>query len=258
MSTGLADYFSPRAAGYAAFRPTYPPALFDFVAALAPSHRCAWDCATGSGQAAVALAAHFDRVIATDASAAQLAHAAMHARVAYRVATAEASGLPDHAVDLVTVAQALHWFDIEAFYVEVRRVLVPGGALAVWTYGFPALDETTLDARFQQYVEDVLAPYWPPKRQLVDDGYRGIPFPFAEVAAPSFPLERACTLDEVVGYVGTSSATTQYIRATGGDPLPGLEQALAPAWGEPARRVVVRWPLTVRAGRVSAGYVPAA
>lgn len=250
MSAARADYFSPRAAGYAAFRPTYPPALFDFVAALAPARACAWDCATGSGQAAVALTAHFGRVVATDASAAQLAHAAPHARVEYRVARAESSGLPDRSVDLVTVAQALHWFDVGAFYAEVRRVLVPGGAIAVWTYGDAVLADAALDARFQRYTRDVLGAYWPPERRFVDDGYRGIPFPFAEVAAPAFLMERACTLAEVAGYVGTWSATTQYVRATGGDPVADLERALAPHWGEPETRVTVHWPLTVRAGHV--------
>ena len=253
MTHPAADFFSPRAADYAAFRPTYPPALFEFVAGLAPTRTCAWDCGTGSGQAAVALAAHFARVVATDASAAQLAHAAPHPAVAYRVARAESSGLAAASVDLVTVAQALHWFDREAFFAEVRRVAVPGGALAVWTYGEAALADAALDAPFQRYVQGVLGAYWPSERQLVRDGYGGIAFPFAAVDAPAFPMTRACTLAELTRYVGTWSAATRYVRATGRDPSEELVHALAPSWGDPERRATVRWPLTVHAGHVTPG-----
>src|SRR4051812_19118878 len=126
------DHFSRQAAGYSVYRPSYPDALFDFVAGLAPARRRAWDCATGNGQAAVGLARLFESVVATDASAAQIAHAHRHPRVAYRVAPAESSGLEAGTIDLVTVAQAAHWLDLDAFYEEVRRVLVPGGAIALW------------------------------------------------------------------------------------------------------------------------------
>ena len=250
MTAPAASYFAPRAAAYAAFRPTYPPALFDRVAALAPGRGCAWDCATGSGQAAVALATHFERVIATDASDAQLAHATPNARVEYRVATAESSGLAPGSVDLVTVAQALHWFDLDAFYAEVRRVLVPGGAIAVWSYGDPVLDDPARDAPFQAYVREVLNPYWPPERRFVGDGYRTIPFPFDEVPLPDVELAREWTLGELAGYIGTWSATTRFMRATGRDPVAELHDALAPHWADPDARVGVRWPLTVRAGRL--------
>ena len=242
--------FSDRAASYAAFRPDYPPALCEFIATLAPHRRLAWDCGTGSGQAAVALTRYFDRVIATDASAAQLAHARPHERVEYRVALAEDSGLPDRSVALATVAQALHWFDLDRFYPEVRRVLAAGGALAVWSYGDPVLDDPELDAALQRFSKETLAPYWHPGRQHVRDSYRGLPFPFVEVATPRLTLERLWTLAEFSGYVRTWSAVGRSVGALGPDPVAPLEAELARRWGGSSARHMVRWPLSVRAGTV--------
>jgi SAM-dependent methyltransferase len=249
MSVTFADHFSAAAAGYAAHRPRYPAALFAWLAAAAPARRHAWDCATGSGQAAVALAAHFAAVTATDASAAQLAHAAPHPRVAYAEARAEASGLAAGSADLVTVAQALHWFDRDAFYAEARRVLARGGVLAVWSYDDAEPGDAAVAAAFRAFVGPAIDPYWPRERGLVGLGYRELAFPFDEFAPP--PLEMACdwTLAELLGYAGTWSAVAACRRATGRDPVPALGEALAPAWGDPARRVRVRWPLVVRAGR---------
>lgn len=242
--------FSGQAAAYAEFRPDYPAALFEFIATLVSRRRLAWDCGTGSGQAAAALAGHFDRVIATDASAAQLADARPHQRVEYRVATAEVSGLTHASVDVVTVAQALHWFDLDRFYPEVHRVLTPGGALVVWSYGDPVLDHPPLDAMLRRFNRETLAPYWHPGRKHVRDGYRGLPFPFAEVSAPALLLERAWTLAELAGYVRTWSAAGRYVAALGADSVAPLAAELARGWGDPAVRHGVRWSLQVRAGTV--------
>jgi SAM-dependent methyltransferase len=245
------DHFSGSAATYAAHRPTYPPALFAWLADAAPARGHAWDCATGSGQAAVALAAHFARVTATDASAVQLAHATAHERVSYAVAPAEASGLPDASVDLVTVAQALHWFRRDAFWREARRVLVPRGVVAVWSYDDLTLDAPAADAAFQAYVRAVLGPDWPAERVLVGAGYRALELPFDELDVPAFPLERAWTLDALLGYVRSWSATARHVARTGRDPVPGLRDVLAAAWpgGDPRTPVTARWLLVVRAGR---------
>ena len=248
----FADHFSGAAAAYAAHRPDYPSELFVFAAALAPHRALAWDCATGSGQAAVALADHFDRVIATDASGAQVAHARPHARVDYRVAPAEASGLPDGAADLVTVAQALHWFDLERFYAEVRRVLVPGGALCVWSYDDPALDEPELDAALRRFNLEVMGPWWPTDRAAVGEGYRTLPFPFREVSAPTLVLERWWTVAEIVAYVRTWSAVARATAAHGGDPVAPLETELRALAADASTRYHVRWPLIVRAGHADA------
>lgn len=235
------DRFGAQAATYAASRPAYPAALFAFLAAESPRREHAWDCATGNGQAAVALAAHFEHVAATDASADQLAHAARHPRVRYRVAPAEASGLEGASVDLVTVAQALHWFDRPAFFAEVGRVLRSGGLLAVWTYALaaitPAVDRVT-----DQLYRQTLRGYWSPARRQVEEGYAGFAFPFEPVAVPAFAMEEPWTLDRWIGYLRSWSALEAYRKATGEDPVPYA--ALAAAWGAAETRLV-RWPLTL-------------
>ncbi|HTQ81570.1 MAG TPA: class I SAM-dependent methyltransferase, partial [Thermoanaerobaculia bacterium] len=178
------DHFSGHAASYAAHRPGYPPELFAYVTSLTAGKDLAWDCATGNGQAAVALAETFDQVIATDASPQQLAHAPAHPRIEYRVATAEDSGLAPASIDLLTVAQAVHWFDFDRFYAEARRVLRPGGAIALWTYNLlrhPALNEL-----IDHLSQKIVGAYWPPERRWVDEDYRNLPFPFPELPSPAF------------------------------------------------------------------------
>jgi SAM-dependent methyltransferase len=244
------DLFSAQAATYAAFRPSYPPALFAWLADVAPARTLAWDCATGSGQAALGLSPHFARVIATDASAAQLAHATPAPNVEYRVARAEASELPDGAADLVNVAQAVHWFDLDRFYAEARRVLAPGGVLALSSYGSARLDEPALAAAFSRFEHETLGDYWPDGRQHVGEALRTIPFPFAELAPPPFALERRWTLAELLGYARSWSATAAFVARHGRDPVDALADALAPLWGEATAARTVRWPFVVRAGRV--------
>ena len=242
------DHFSARAAGYAAYRPSYPPALFSYLARLAPARRAAWDCATGNGQAALGLADHFARILATDASAAQLAHALPHERVTYREARAESSGLPAESVDLVTVAQALHWLDLDPFFAEAKRVLVPGGVIAAWSYGSASPDAASLGEVFSTFEHETVGPWWPAERRLVIEGYRTIPFPFREHTPPPFTLRCDWTLDELVGYAGTWSGTARYVAGTRHDPLPELRRRLAVSWGDPARRRTIRWPLALRVG----------
>ena len=248
-SPGFKDYFSAGAAEYATFRPRYPAGLFEFVASLSSSRRTVWDCATGNGQAAVPLAAHFDRVIATDASAEQVAHAEPHDRVTYRVALADASGLDAGSVDLVTVAQALHWLPLERFFAEVRRVIAPGGVLAVWCYSRLTADPI-IDEVIEHYYVDLCGPYWSPERSLVDQGYRTIAMPIDEVAAPPLWIESPLNLEELAGYVRTWSATRKFAAAIGRDPVVDLVESLRPLWGDDAARRLVRWPLHVLAGRV--------
>jgi SAM-dependent methyltransferase len=233
---------------YAAHRPTYPARLFAELAARAPSADLAWDCATGNGQAAVGLAAHFRRVIATDASEAQVASATPHERVSYRVALAESSGLDSASVALVTVAQALHWLDLDRFFAEVRRVLVPRGVIAAWCYTLLEVDDR-VDPLLRHFYEKTLGPYWAPERRLVDAGYRTIEFPFDEFDLPPLAIEQCLTLDQLAGYLRTWSATQRYAEERGRDPVPGLIDEIARVWGDHAAGRPTRWPLSIRAGR---------
>jgi SAM-dependent methyltransferase len=246
------DHFSAIAAGYAAYRPTYPDALFDYLAGVAPRRGLAWDCACGSGQATRSLAERFRRVIATDASAAQIAQTAPDPRVEYREAPADASGIAAASVDLITVAQAMHWLDLDRFYAEVRRVLAPDGLLAVWTYARARLDDASLDAALQEFYEGTVGPFWPPGRELAETGYRTLSFPFEELRPPLFEMACDWTLDQLLGYVGTWSATARYVAERGRDPRDDLRAALAPRWGAPRGARRVRWPLGVRIGRLGA------
>jgi SAM-dependent methyltransferase len=242
------DHFSSASDRYAAYRPDYPAALFAWLAGLCAEHDLAWDCATGSGQAALGLAPHFRRVVATDASAEQIRHAAPHPLIDYRVAPAEASGLADHSVDLVTVAQAAHWFDLPRFYAEAARVLKPGGAIAVWGYGRMLLPGE-MDALFQRFYAETVGPYWPLERALIDDAYRSLDFPFAEIEAPAFAIEVEWTLPRLLDYLSTWSAVKRYQAARGHDPLPALLAELRALWGDPEAARALQWPLFLRAGR---------
>ena len=243
------DHFSGHAAVYASFRPSYPPALFDFAASLPTRHALAWDNATGNGQAAVGLAERFAHVIATDASAEQLAHAVPHPKVEYRQALAEESGLAGGSVDLISVATALHWFDFDRFYAEAERVLAPGGALVAWAYNLVRVSPE-VDMLVDRLARDIVGPYWPPERRWVDEDYRTIPFPFAEVEVPELWIEEEWDFSHFVPYFATWSATNRYRKATGHDPFETLGEAMERAWGDPARVRTVRWPVMMRAGYV--------
>jgi SAM-dependent methyltransferase len=221
--------------------------VFQWLAGASPARDLAWDCACGNGQASIPLAEFFDRVIATDASAAQIAEAEPHPRVEYRLAPAEASGLEHASLDLVTVAQAAHWLDAGAFAAEVSRVIKPGGLLAYLTYGLHSIDER-VDAVTMRYYTEIVGPYWPPERHHVDEHYRHLPFPLPRIETPSFEIVLGWDLGQLLGYLATWSASKEYVKAHGADPRELVLDDLTRAWGNPAATKVVRWPLTVIAG----------
>lgn len=242
------DHFSGLSREYARHRPTYPAALIDALVRLVPARECAWDCATGNGQAARLLAEHFGRVVATDASAEQLAHALRHPRIEYRRAHAEDSGLATGSVELVTVAAAAHWFDHARFHAEVERVLVPGGVLAVWTYD-PVLVDPCVDDVTRWYQRERVGRHWPPQRAYVDARYETLPFPYSPVDLGSFRIDARLTRADVVGYLATWSATARCRATEGVDPIPELERRLTEVWPDAHEPRAGHWPLYLRVGR---------
>lgn len=241
------DHFSAHASDYAKFRPHYPRELFAYLADITSERKCVWDCATGNGQAAVGLGEFFQHVIATDASEKQVAKGQPHDRVTYRVANAEQSGLAKASVDLVTVAQALHWFDREAFFAEAKRVLKPNGALAVWCYDLFKVSPE-IDRLVETFYDETVGPYWDFERRLVETGYHTIEFPFDHISPSDFRMQAEWSLDDVLGYVRTWSATKGFIAAREFDPVVDLGAALRSVWGE-SKIKKITWPLSVRVGR---------
>ena len=242
-----ADLFANVAAEYAAHRPSYPRALIVWLAEQAPARRLAWDAGTGSGQAAVPLAEEFAHVVATDASERQIAHARTHPRVEYRHGRESESGLSEASCDMVTAAQAAHWFDLPAFYREADRVLRPGGVLAIWGYALIQIS-AEIDPIVTWFEHKRLGRHWPPGRELATGQYRTLAFPYARIEAPAFVMERHWTREQFTSHLRTWSAVERCQAAEGTDPIPEVEARLAACWiGDEVR--LVRWPLHLLVGR---------
>lgn len=240
-SEGFADHFSLQSKTYAEFRPEYPPAVFAWLSGLCKGHDLCWDVATGNGQAAKELTRFFSRVYASDASEKQIAQSAPRDNIHYAVEPAEKSSLEMHSADLITVAQAIHWFDHARFYAEVKRVAKPGGVLAAWGYGLHTINPA-VDDIVNKYYSYIVGAYWPPERILVEQHYRTLPFPFKEIPAPEFSLVDNYSLEQLMGYLASWSSTQRFIKERGEDPMRLIATDLKKAWGREARREI-RWPL---------------
>jgi SAM-dependent methyltransferase len=253
------DLFSSRSKEYASSRPKYPKSLFEFLVGLVPHRNLAWDCATGNGQAAVFLSEYFEQVIASDASNEQIVNAQPRNNIRYEVFPAERTNLADSSVDLITIAQALHWFDLDDFYKEAKRVLRKhdngsddgsGGVIAAWAYGLHSVS-AQIDTITHLLYEDILGPYWPEERKIVENRYEGMPFPFHKIETPGFQIELDWSLSELIGYVYTWSSVQKFIEKNNSDPIKQIYNDLAAAWGENQirhkRRVV--WPIYMKVGR---------
>jgi len=245
--TEFKDHFSGHAGDYASFRPGYSAEMYQWLADISPSRECAWDCATGNGQAALGLARHFERVVATDASKEQIEHAAQSPAVEYRIEAAEHSSLLSSSVDLITVAQACHWFRHVDFLREVGRVSKPQGVLAIWTYTGAEVS-SEIDTIVREFYVVNVGTYWPPERKLVEQGYANLSFPWPELISPRFVMVADWSLEAFEGYLRTWSAVRRYMADRASDPVSAIHARLSGAWGDEPRRVI--WPLVLRTFRV--------
>ncbi len=243
------DLFSDKADRYAAARPRYPEALFAFIASQSPGRERVWDCGTGNGQAAVSLAGYFANVFATDPSEEQIAHAARAANIHYSVQTAESTNLPPSSMDAICVAQALHWFNFEPFFAEVRRVAAPGAVFAAWGYTWFSVSRD-FDAAFRAFVLDVIAQYWVPQNQILWAAYADVPVPFPRIESPEFRIQVRWNFHQLLAYVRTWSASRRCIAVMGADFFEAAERKLAPSWGSAEEERLISMPLHFLAGRV--------
>lgn len=242
------DHFSKFAKTYAAYRPTYPDDLFAAVASLAPTTTAVWDCATGTGQAALSLAEHFDHVIATDVGAGMIKNASPHPRVTYAVGSAEEPPLEDHSVDLVTVAMALHWFDREKFWQVCQRVLKPNGVLAYWGYALSEISPA-VDAIVNHYHDEKVGPFWPPDRGPLMNLYADIHPPAERLLEQDFAMTTTWRLENLVGMLDSWSASHRAREQTDHDPIPAVAGLLSVVWDRNKSEMPVRWPLKLHAFR---------
>ncbi|MBL0128750.1 MAG: class I SAM-dependent methyltransferase [Flavobacteriales bacterium] len=241
------NFFAAIAKEYARLRPRYPEALFTYLASVAPSRQLAWDCATGTGRSASALVEHFDSVVATDISEELMGQAEPQERIAYRKADALASGLDAGSIDLITVANAMHWFHGEPFVQEVRRVLKPGGVIAAWSFAFAQITPE-VDRLTRKLHSEIVDPFWIEPNRIVEHGYKDLHFPFDPIDPPAFDMISRMDLDSLEGYLRTWSASTKFRAARGIDPIGLVHEELLIAWGDPAKVREVHWTLNLRVG----------
>ena len=244
------DHFSKRAVSYAQYRPGYPATLFQYLASRCSERKNAWDCATGNGQAAGGLAKLFQHVIATDPSKKQIANAVKYPKVDYCIALAQKTPIQSGTMNLVTIAQALHWLDIPKFFKEVKRVLKPGGYVAVWCYNLLHV-HPRVDILLYRYYTEIVGPYWPPERKLTEEGYSTVSFPFEEEEVPTFEMDAEWNVDDLIGYLRTWSSSQSFLEKNGRDPVLEIEKDLREAWGPAQKKRKIRWPLSVRLGSLS-------
>jgi len=245
------DNFSKQASIYAQYRPSYPHELYDYLSELTPAHELAWDCGTGNGQSAIHLADFYESVYASDPSEAQINNAFAHDRVTYKIEKAEESTLKDHSVDLVAIAQAIHWFDYDKFYEEVKRVLKKGGIIATWAYGIPSINKE-LDVLIKHFHQKTVGPYWPIETRSIDQEYTTIPFPFREIEPPEFYIRKRFKMEDLLGHLLSWSATQRFIEQVGQNPIDQLRPEVEKIWGNPQLVKDAVWKIYLRVGKIPA------
>ncbi|MFC1564921.1 class I SAM-dependent methyltransferase [candidate division KSB1 bacterium] len=247
MKNKFIDYYSHRSAIYARYRPKYPPELFSYLASISPQRNTAWDCATGSGQAATGLTAYFKNTFASDPSKGQIANADRCENLHYFISSAERVGMRSHSVDLVTVAQAIHWFDFDLFYGEIERILKKNGILAFWSYNLLTIDHD-IDKIINKFYWETLKGYWPVERRFIDEDYMTVPLPFAEMISPVFNMAAEWDIDQFTGYLSSWSAVHIFREKHGRDPFDLICNDLKNVWGNRGDSKIIKWPLNLRIG----------
>jgi ubiquinone/menaquinone biosynthesis C-methylase UbiE len=242
------DIFSRQSKHYAQFRPHYPQEVFDYLIKLTPGHDAAWDVATGNGQVALSLSPYFRKVMATDISEKQLEQAYQAPNIYYSRAPAEHTTFSNNSFDLITIGQAIHWFNFEAFYSEATRVAKKNAVLAAISYHLLTVDEP-VDRIIRFLYESVLSGYWDPERRYVDEYYQTIPFPFKEVTVPSFKMKFEWKAENLLGFLSSWSAVQHYRSRTGRDPLELIKEDLHRVWNEGDSKAV-SFPFFMRVGLI--------
>ena len=246
----MTEYFNVRSNDYKKYRPVYPKELFDFLADIAPANDLAWDCGCGTGQATAALSDYFDKVTGTDVSEGQIKNAIKKQNIIYKVISEETSGFKDNSVDLVTCAQSLHWLTLNKLYKEVKRVLKPGGIIAVWTYNLFRVNKE-IDSLIDKFYFDIIYSYWPEQRKHVESKYKELDFPFNKRPAPQFSMEAEWNIDQLIGYLNTWTGVQNYIEFEAFNPLEFIEKELQTIWKKnKSKKKIIVWPLTLKVGTV--------
>lgn len=243
------DNFSKQASAYQKYRPSYPKELFFYLSNLTDNHDLAWDCGTGNGQSALGLTVYYEKVYATDPSEQQIANAIPNSKITYKIEKAENTTLEDNSVDLITVAQAMHWFDFDKFFSEVKRVLKPKGIIAIWTYSLPKIS-TEIDQLTLHFQEKIVGEFWQKENQFVSEEYKTIPFPFKEIETPSFKFQKEITLDDLKGLLESWSATQRYMNQHGQNPIKEIEGKLNKLWVNPKIKKPAIWSIYMKVGSI--------
>ena len=245
----MKDNFSTQSGNYAKYRPGYPAAFFEYLNSLIPIKESAWDCGTGNGQIAFELAKTFRNVFATDISQSQLDNALQADNIHYSLQPAEKTNFENNKFDLVTVGQAIHWFDFEKFYEEARRTTKENALICVIGYGGIEVSEQ-IDQLKKDFYTNVVGPYWDKERKYVDEDYKTIPFPFEEIEVPVFVNKLHWSLEKYTGYINTWSAVKKFVKETGINPVEKLHKELEAHW-EKGKEKEIRFPFFTRLGIIS-------
>ena len=243
----MKDNFSKQASAYSKFRPQYSDEIIAYIISFVGNKSKALDVATGNGQVAYKLAEAFKMVYGIDISQNQLDNAYVADNIIYKTASAENTFFEDQEFDLITVAQAVHWFNFDLFYKEVYRILKPNGVIAVLGYGLLSTNSNT-DIILRDFYYNIVGPYWDAERKYLDENYQTIPFPFEEQALEKFENQFKWSFEELIGYLETWSSVQHYIKKNNKNPLDLIRDMLKVSWEKNNKKVT--FPMLLRIGKL--------